>query len=190
MDDTQELSPRSDNTDDVSEDDGTSSTSSDRTNDFSEDDGRLSDDFFSDDECSADPPFVTTPPVEPSEAFLSGDECPADPPPASPPPVENPLGHLLPECKCAAKLADFFDKMETAYGMIFDEHGVAVLPKVTSCRDRGTVTIRTHCSCPKVTCPEETCPEVTCPEVTCPKETCPEVTDYSFSPADYQSLFV
>jgi hypothetical protein len=83
---------------------------------------------------------------------------------------------LLPECtKCAAKLADFFDKMETAYGMFFDEHGVAVLPKVTSCRDRGTVTIRTHCSCPKVTCPEETCPEV---------------TDCSFSPADYQSLFV
>jgi hypothetical protein len=132
----------------------------------------------------------------PSELFFSDDECPADPPPASPPPVENPLGHLLPECtKCAAKLACFFDKMEAAYGMSFDECGVAVLPEVAGCRDRGTVAIRTHCLCPKVTrpkvtCPKVTCPEVTCPEVTCPEVTCPEVTDFSFSQADYQSLFV
>jgi len=153
-------SPRSDRTDDVSEDDGLSSprsdrtddvsgdVKSDRTNDYSDDDGRLSEEFFSDDECSADPPFVATPP------------------PASPPPAEAPVGHLLPECtKCAAKLADLFDKMEKAYCMFFDQHGVAVIPKVTSCRDRGTVTIRTHCSCPKV-------------------------THFTFSEAAYQSLFV
>jgi hypothetical protein len=142
MGDTQELSPRSDRTDDVSEDDGTSSTSSDRTNDFSEDDGRLSEDFFSDDECSADPAFARPPSVEPA------------------------LLHLLPKCgKCVEKLVSFLDKLEAAHGMEFDEHGVAVLPKVAGSRDRGTVTIKLNCTCPKV-------------------------TDFSFSKAACQSLFV
>jgi len=80
--------------------------------------------------------------------------------------AEAPLGHLLPKCtKCAAKLSDLFDKMQKKHGMFFDLHGVAVLPKATICRDRGTVTIRTHCSCPKV-------------------------THFTFSEAAYQSLFV
>jgi len=106
----------------------------------------------------------------PSDLFFSDDESPADPPPASPPPVEPAFLHLLPKCgKCVKKLEKFLHNLEAALGMQFDEHGVAVLPEVAGCRrlarDRGTVSFKLKCTCPKV-----------------------EV--YNFSEAAYKSLFV
>jgi len=183
MDDTQELSPRTDTTDDVSEYNGssseddepraTSTTSETSGYSGSDDDGCPSDEFFSDDECSADPPFVE--PKCPSEEFFSGDECSADPPFVEPPPVEAPRLYLMPGClKCSQRLVPLLENMQTAHRIEFDEHGVAVLPKVAGSRDRGTVTIKLDCRCPTI-------------KLDC---SCPKVTDFSFSQADYQSLFV
>jgi len=121
MSESQALSPRSD-----------------RTDDFSEDDGTPSEDFFSDDECSTGPPLVE--------------------PPRAPAPVA---------CKkCATKLARMMASMNVSYCLVFDEHGVATIPKRTGCRDRGTVTINTATWC-----------------------TCPKIRDFSFTPAAYRSLF-
>ena len=65
--------------------------------------------------------------------------------------------------KCSQKLRKFLANMKATNGMEFDEHGVAVIPRDASCRDRGTVTIKLKCTCPKV-------------------------TNFCFSEADYQSL--
>jgi len=146
MDETEALSPRTDTTDDVSEYDETSSedgepratSTTSETSGYSgsDDDGTPSDKFFSDDECSAEPP-------------------PADPPPASPPPAKPAPLHLLPKCsKCVDKLVKVLDNLEAVLGIEFDEHGVAVLPRVFGmrpvARDRGTVSFKLKCTCPKV----------------------------------------
>ena len=124
MSESQALSPRSDRTDDFSDDDGT-----------------------------------------PSEFFFSDDESTVEPPPVEPPRAPAPVA-----CKkCATKLARIVANMSinVSYRLVFDEHGVATIPKRTGCRDRGTVTIKTATWC-----------------------TCPKTRDFSFSPAAYWSLFV
>jgi len=57
--------------------------------------------------------------------------------------------------------------MNVSYHLVFDEHGVASMPKLANCNDRGTVTIKTATWCK-----------------------CPKRSDFSFSAANYQSLFV
>jgi len=44
-----------------------------------------------------------------------------------------------------------FADVEDFYLMRFDEQGVAAIPTLSGCRDRGTVTIKTNswCKCPK-----------------------------------------
>jgi len=123
MGEPQALSPRSDRTDDFSDDDGSS------------DDEPMGDFvFFSDDE---QPLFF---PETPLQAVT-----------VAPPPVEAPPAAWLPTCKkCGPKLKDKILLVGYVHGIKFVQD-VATFPTVDGCRDRGTVTLRTNkwCKCPK-----------------------------------------